>query len=107
METFVFLLSPFAPHIAEELWHKLCHTASLAYEPWPRYDESKAEAVTVEIVVQVNGKVRTKFSVQKDIGEDRLRSMVLNDEKVKRYLDGKQVIKIVVVKNKLVSLVVK
>jgi len=107
METFVFLLSPFAPHIAEELWHKLGHTASLAYEPWPRYDESKAEAVTVEIVVQVNGKVRTKFSVQKDIGEDRLRSMVLNDEKVQRYLDGKQVIKIVVVKNKLVSLVVK
>jgi len=107
METFVFLLSPFAPHIAEELWHKLGHTASLAYEPWPRYDESKAEAVTVEIVVQVNGKVRTKFSVQKDIGEDRLRSMVLNDGNVKRYLDGKQVIKIVVVKNKLVSLVVK
>jgi leucyl-tRNA synthetase len=107
MEVLVLLLSPLAPHIAEELWLKLGHTTSLAYEPWPKYDESKAEVLTVEIVVQVNGKVRTKFSVQKDTEDEQLKSMVLSDENLKRYLDGKQVIKIVVVKNKLVSLVVK
>jgi leucyl-tRNA synthetase len=107
MDQFVLLLSPFAPHIAEELWQKLGHISSIAYEPWPKYDESKAEDLSVEIVVQINGKVRTKFSVEKDTDDERLKKMVVNDENIKRYLDAKQIIKIVIVKNKLVSLVVK
>ncbi|MBI1806771.1 MAG: leucine--tRNA ligase [Ignavibacteria bacterium] len=107
METFVLLLSPFAPHIAEELWEKLGHTQSLVYEPWPLYDEGKTAVDTVEMVVQVNGKVRTKFSVPINMDEELLKKKVLNDDSVKRHLDGKQIVKIVIVKNKLVSLVVK
>ncbi|MBI4811637.1 MAG: leucine--tRNA ligase [Ignavibacteriales bacterium] len=107
METFVLLLSPFAPHIAEELWWKLGHKTSLAYEPWPRYDEAKTEVASIEMVVQVNGKVRSKFQVPKDLDDEALKKLVMEDENVKRHLDGKQIVKIVVVKNKLVSLVVK
>jgi leucyl-tRNA synthetase len=107
MKTFVLLLSPFAPHVAEELWQKLGHGKSIAYEPWPSYDEAKTSVDTIEMVVQVNGKVRTKFPIPPNIEEEALKKMVLDDENVKRHLDGKQVVKIVIVKNKLVSLVVK
>jgi leucyl-tRNA synthetase len=107
METFVLLLSPFAPHIAEELWQKLAHADSLAYEPWPSYDESKTKVDAVEMVVQINGKVRSKFSVAVNIDDDALRKLVLADENVVRHLDGKPVLKMVIVKNKLVSLVVR
>jgi len=107
METFVLLLSPFAPHIAEELWQKLGHSSSLAYEPWPVYDESKTAVDTIEMVVQVNGKVRAKFPVPVDLDEESLKNMTLVDETIKRYIDGKQIVKLVVVKNKLVSLVIK
>jgi len=107
METFVLLLSPFAPHIAEELWHKLGHADSIAYEKWPCYDDSKAAVNNIEMVVQVNGKVRTKFQVHVDMDEGALKKMSLDDENVKRHLHGKQIVKIVVVINKLVSIVVK
>jgi leucyl-tRNA synthetase len=107
LETFVVLLSPFAPHIAEELWEKLGHTATIAYEPWPRFDESKMAAITVEMVVQVNGKVRSKFSVPLDLDEDSLKRKVFEDDNIKRYLDGKEIVKTVVIKNKLVSLVIR
>ncbi|MBI4546846.1 MAG: leucine--tRNA ligase [Ignavibacteriae bacterium] len=107
METFVLLLSPFAPHLTEELWEKLGHKQSIAYEPWPQYDEAKTAIETVEMVVQINGKVRSKFPVPINMDEDELKRLVLADQNVKRHLDGKRVVKIVVVKNKLVSLVVK
>lgn len=107
MEAFVLLLSPFAPHVAEELWEKLGHKRSLAYEPWPVYDSAKTKVDTIEVVVQVNGKVRSKFFVPIDMDEESLKEMSLNDEHVKRHLDGKQLVKLMVVKNKLVSLVVK
>ncbi|MBI5476074.1 MAG: class I tRNA ligase family protein, partial [Ignavibacteriales bacterium] len=107
METFVLLLSPFAPHIAEELWQKLGHTSSLAYEKWPRYDDSKTEVKTIELVVQVNGKLRAKIQVGKDLDEEQLKIIALQDENVVRNIEGKEIIKIVVVKNKLVSIVVK
>ncbi|MGA2622373.1 MAG: leucine--tRNA ligase [Bacteroidota bacterium] len=107
METFVLLLSPFAPHLAEELWEKLGHTKTLAYEPWPHYDEAKAKVDAAELVVQVNGKVRTKFQIPLGLDDEAVKEKVLADENVKRHIDGKQILKIVVVKNKLVSLVVK
>ncbi len=107
METFVLLLSPFAPHIAEELWEKLGHKTTLSYEPWPQYDDSKAAVNTIEVVVQVNGKVRSKFQIPVDTDETALKKIVMEDENVKRYIQGKEIVKIVVVKNKLVSLVVK
>lgn len=107
METFVLLLSPFAPHIAEELWERLGHTNTLAYEPWPNYDEMKTKEESIELVVQINGKVRARLPVKENLDDDVVKEIVLQHEQVKRYLDGKQVVKMIIVKNKLVSLVVK
>jgi leucyl-tRNA synthetase len=106
MEGFVLLLAPFAPHIAEELWQRLGHTKSLAYEPWPQYDPSKTVEQTVEVVLQVNGKVRSKVQVPIDTPERDLEQLALQDENVKRHLNGKKIARSIVVKNKLVNLVV-
>ena len=107
LEPFVLLLSPFAPHIAEELWRRLGHDATLAYEPWPEYDPAMLRRSTVEIVVQVNGKVRSRLEVPSDTPEKRLEELALADAGVLRHTGGKKVLKVIVVKNKLVNLVVK
>jgi leucyl-tRNA synthetase len=107
LEPFVKVLSPFAPHIAEELWQKLGHTRTLAYEPWPVYDPAKLVETTVEVVLQVNGKIRSKISVEKDTVESELEKLTLADPNVRKHLDGKQIVKKIVVKNKLVNIVVK
>jgi leucyl-tRNA synthetase len=107
LEPFVLLLSPFAPHLAEELWQKLGHRTSLAYEPWPAYDPAKLQETTVEVVLQINGKLRSKLLVAKDTSEHDLETLCLADETLKRHLDGKHIVKVIVVKNKLVNLVVK
>ena len=106
MESFVLLVAPFAPHIAEELWEKLGHTETLAYADWPVHDASKIAEDMVEMVIQVNGKVRSKIPVPVDTDEEVLKKIVLEDANVKRHLDGKKIVRIVIVKNKLVSLVV-
>ncbi len=106
LEPFVLLVAPFAPHVAEELWHKLGHTTSLTYEPWPAYDESKLQQSSVEVVVQVNGKIRSKLSVALDMPEDELRTLSLADENVRKFIEGKKLVKSVIVKNKIVNLVV-
>ena len=106
MENFVLLLSPFAPHIAEELWEKLGHKKSTAYEPWPVYDESKCVEAIVEIVLQINGKVRSKIAVAKDTPNAELERLALEDAGVKRYTDGKRIIKKIVIPNKLVNIVI-
>jgi leucyl-tRNA synthetase len=107
MEAFVLLLSPFAPHIAEELWQKLHHGKSLAYESWPVWDESRIAVNSVEIVVQVNGKVRAKFSLPVDSGDEEVKKVVMADPGVQKYVDGKEIVRILVVRNRLVSIVVK
>ncbi len=107
LEPFLLCLSPFAPHIAEELWHILGHTTSLAYEPWPEFDESKIQQSTVEVVLQVNGKIRSRIEVGMDTTEQELQALSLADENVRRYVDGKKLVKAVIVKNKLVNLVVR
>jgi leucyl-tRNA synthetase len=107
LEPFVLLLAPFAPHIAEELWRRLGHDATLAYEPWPEYDPAMLRRATVEIVVQVNGKVRSRLVVPSDTPEKRLEELALADADVLRHTEGKKVLKVIVVKNKLVNLVVK
>jgi leucyl-tRNA synthetase len=106
METFVLLLGPFAPHLAEELWSKLGHAQSLAYAPWPAYDEAKTRESTVEIVVQVNGKVRGKISTPPGTADDVVRDLAMREEGVQRHLEGKTIKKAVVVKDRLVSFVV-
>ncbi|HEY4612583.1 MAG TPA: leucine--tRNA ligase [Bacteroidota bacterium] len=106
LEQFVLLLAPFAPHLAEELWQRLGHTHSLAYEPWPTFDSAKTVYERVEVVFQVNGKVRSKVTVALNTAEQELEQMALNDAHVKRHVDGKRIARTVVVKNKLVNLVV-
>jgi leucyl-tRNA synthetase len=107
LEPFVLLLAPFAPHLAEELWQKLGHTASLACEPWPSFDESKMQQKTVEVVFQVNGKIRAKSNVPVDIDESALKQLAYAEQNVKQHIDGRAVVKEIIVKNKLVNIVVR
>ncbi len=107
METFILLLSPFAPHLAEELWNRLGHTSSLAYEPWPQYVEEKTRQDTVEVVVQVNGKVRSRFQLPVDADDETARQAAFSDPNIRRYIDGKEVVKVMIVKNRLISIVLK
>ncbi|MBI4535358.1 MAG: leucine--tRNA ligase, partial [Ignavibacteriae bacterium] len=107
LEPFVLVLAPFAPHIAEELWHKLGHSTSLTYEPWPVYDAAKLQQQDVEVVVQVNGRVRSRITVAINTSEKDLEALSLADTNVRRHLDGKKLVKAIVVKNKLVNLVAK
>ncbi|MDQ0430427.1 leucyl-tRNA synthetase [Planomicrobium stackebrandtii] len=106
VEGFVKLMSPIAPHVAEELWEKLGHDGSVAYENWPQYDESKLVDDVVEVVVQVNGKVKTKLTVAKDSTKEQLEAAALADEHVQKAADGKQVRKVIVIPGKLVNIVV-
>jgi leucyl-tRNA synthetase len=107
LEKFVLLLSPFAPHIAEELWQALGHEQSLAYEPWPEFDPALAKEDTVEVPVQINGKLRSKITVATDADKTQLESAARADEKVRDLLNGKQVVKVIVVPGRLVNFVVK
>lgn len=100
------LLAPLAPHIAEELWQKLGHTQSLAYEKWPTYDPALLVESTVEYPVQVNGKLRGKIVVPADADEAAIQAAALADEKVKAAIAGKDVKKAILVKGKLLNLVV-
>ena len=105
-ESFIKLLSPFAPHIAEELWSHLNPVNSIFLQNWPDYDETLTIEKEIEVVVQINGKLRAKKNVVSDINEEDLKSLALSDESVMKYIDGKPVKKIIVVKNRLVNIVV-
>jgi leucyl-tRNA synthetase len=107
LETLALLLSPFCPHLAEELWSKLGHEKTLAYEPWPGWDEEKVAEQSVRIVVQVNGKVRDQFDAAPNAVEEDIREIVLQRPKVQKYLEGMELKKFIYVPGKLVSLVVK
>ncbi|WP_010647236.1 leucine--tRNA ligase [Oceanobacillus massiliensis] len=105
VEGFVKLLSPVAPHVAEELWEKLGHTESITYAAWPVYDESKLVEDEVEVVLQVMGKVRSKISVPADISKEDLEKAAQADEGMKKWLEGKTIRKVIVVPGKLVNFV--
>lgn len=104
-EGFVKLLSPIAPHLAEELWDKLGHEGSISYEAWPQYDESKLVDDEVEIVVQLNGKVKAKLTVPADATKEQLEELAKNDARVKEQLEGKTIRKVIAVPGKLVNIV--
>ena len=106
MEQFILLLAPFAPHLAEELWERLGHNESLAYHPWPSYEAGKTVEQSVEVILQVNGKVRSKIRVSMGTGEEELERRAFEDVNVQRHIDGKTIAKKIVVKNKLVNIVV-
>lgn len=104
-EGFVKMLSPIAPHISEELWSKFGHDGSIAYEAWPAFDEAKMVDDEVEIVIQINGKVKAKLMVPADAKKDLLEQIAMGDEKVKEQIDGKTVRKVIAVPGKLVNIV--
>ena len=104
---FIQLLAPFAPHLAEEMWEIYGNTESVSYVAWPTFDETKLVSDTVEIVVQLMGKVKTKLDVKKDLTSAELEQIVLADEEVKALVKGKQVMKVIVVPGRLVNIVAK
>jgi len=106
-EVLLTLLNPIAPHVTEELWEMLGHETLLVYETYPEYDEAKLVKDEVEIVLSVNGKVRDKIIVENNFDQEKLKSLALESEKVQNHLEGKKVIKIIVVPNKLVNIVAK
>jgi len=105
VEPFILILAPFAPHIAEELWQRLGHVQSLAYEPWPRYDAALAREKEVELAVQVNGKVKDRIVVPAESDEEHIRQKALANEKVIAALAGKVPKKVIVIKSRLVNIV--
>ena len=104
---FIQLLAPFAPHLAEEMWEIYGNTESISYVPWPTFDESKLVSDTVEIVVQLMSKVKAKLDVKKDLTPAELEQIVLANEEVKELIEGKQVMKVIVVPGRLVNIVAK
>lgn len=101
------LLAPIAPHLSEELWHLLGGLDSIHNQPWPTWDATATQADMVEVVVQINGKVRDRFNVATGTDSKELEAAALQRTKVQQHLDGQQIVKIIVVPNKLVNLVVK
>lgn len=107
LEPFVLLLSPFAPHLAEELWNVLGHNESLAYQNWPSFDETLLVEDTVEIPVQINGKLRAKIQVAHGSDPASLEAAAKADETIQQQLDGKNVVKVIAVPGRMVNFVVK
>ena len=106
-EPLVKMVGPYAPHLGEELWQKLGHKESISKAPWPVYDASLAADDEVTVVVQVNGKLRDKFTVPVGTGKDELQSIAMRLPKTKEWTDGKEIVKVIVVPEKLVNVVVK
>jgi leucyl-tRNA synthetase len=107
LEKFILLLAPYAPHLAEEIWQKLGNEDSIAYVPWPDFDEKWLSEDTVTVVVQVNGKLRDSFELPADADEDAVKAKVESSEKLAPWLEGKNIVKTIYVPGKLVNLVVK
>jgi leucyl-tRNA synthetase len=107
LENLLILLSPFAPHITEELWERIGKTQSIHLMPWPEYDEEVLIEDEIEIVIQVNGKVRSRINVQRNIGKQDMEQMALSDDKVKDFLKDMKIVKTIVIPGKLVNIVAK
>ncbi len=106
VETTVLLLAPITPHFAEELWAELGHTQSVLLHPWPTFQKDALVKEELLIVVQVNGKLRSRFTIAADADEQTIRETALADQKTRKYINGKTVKKVIVVKNKLVNIVI-
>lgn len=102
---FLKILSPFAPHLAEEIWFKLGNNKSIFYEKWPVFDESLLEQERITLIIQINGKVRDKIEVSPDLGEEEVKELTLKREKVRKWIEGKEIKKIIFVPKKLINIV--
>jgi leucyl-tRNA synthetase len=107
LEILVLMITPMTPHIAEELWQILAHSKTLTHQSWPKYSEDLAREDVFEVIVQVNGRLRGKVVVEDGLAEADLQQLAKADEKVAREIAGKQIVKTIVVPNKLVNIVVK
>ncbi len=107
LEKFNIMLATFAPHLGEELWERTGHEYSVFNQQWPQYDAKVLETDTVEYVVQVNGKVRSRLTIDRNADRAAVEAQALADPRVQKFVDGKQVVKVIVVPNKLVNIVVK
>jgi leucyl-tRNA synthetase len=107
MERFILLLAPYAPHIAEEIWERLGHERTLAYDAWPQADERYLARDTVTVVVQVNGKLRDSHELPADMDEARVKEIALASERLQPWIAGKTIVKAFYVPGKLLNLVVK
>ncbi len=105
-ETFLILLSPFAPHISEELWRNLGNKKSIFLESWPKYDPKLVKEEEIELVVQVNGKLKDRIKVAADISEDEAKKAATQSTKIKKIIDSKPIKKVIFVKGKLINIVV-
>ncbi len=104
---FIKMLSCIAPHLGEEMWQLLGHNTTIAYESWPIYDNAMLVEETVEMIVQVNGKLRAKIMVNKDEEDEVVKSLAFMQENVQAHTNGKEIVKVIVIKNKIVNIVVK
>jgi leucyl-tRNA synthetase len=100
------LLAPLTPHLAEELWHRLGAPGSVHQQAWPAHNTEALQADVVEVVVQINGKVRDKFTVASGLTRAELEAEARHRERIQPYLDGKTIVKVIVVPDKLVNLVI-
>jgi leucyl-tRNA synthetase len=107
LETILHLLNPFAPHMTEELWSNMDRRELLSMLPWPKYDPKLAMEEQATIVVQVNGKLRASMPAPRGSSQDQIFKWASSDEKVQRHLEGKQIVKIIFVPDKLINVVVR
>jgi leucyl-tRNA synthetase len=106
IERALLLLSPFAPHVAEELWEALGNKPSIFEEKWPDWDEEVAKEERIELVIQVNGKLRSKLLIPLGITDEEIKEMALQEPKIKDIVGSKTIKKVIVVKGKLVNIVI-
>jgi leucyl-tRNA synthetase len=106
VETLILLLSPFAPHLGEELWERLGHRESLAYEPWPACDAAALVQQEIVMIVQVNGKLRARITVSAHATEEQLKASALADGQVKKFVNGRPIKQFIVVPQRLVNIVI-
>ncbi len=106
-EGFIKMISCITPHMGEEIWSLYGHTNTIAYEAWPTYDEAKLVDDEVNMAVSVNGKLRNTIKVAVDSDQEVVKKLAMEDEKVAKHLEGKEIVKVIVVPNKIVNIVVK
>ena len=106
MESIVLLLAPMVPHFSDEIWEAMGHKSSVLLESWPTFRRDYLQEDERLIVIQVNGKLRSRFAVSVDTDEDTIKQMALSNERAKKFINNKPVKKVIVVKNKLVNIVV-
>jgi len=87
LENFIIILSPFAPFLSEELWEMIGNKASVQFNNWPNYDENLIKRDKIELIVEVNGRVRGRFTIERDLDSNKIEEIVLNDEKIKKYIE--------------------